>query len=354
MGNEVKKLGFGIIGSGNIGPFHAEAIANIEEAELRAVSDVVEERAKGLAAKYKADFYSDYKKLVERKDVEVVNICAPSGMHEEMALAAANDGKHVIIEKPLEITLPKCDRIIENCRKKKVKLCVIFPSRFTQATTGLKEVINKGRFGKLVLGDAYIKWYRSQEYYDSGGWRGTWKVDGGGALMNQSIHSVDLLQWMMGSVESVFAYSETLLRNIEVEDTAVALLRFKNGALGVIEGTTSVYPGLDARIEIHGEKGSVILEGKKVKFWEFMDQVEEDEKMRMIGQEDTSSGAKDPTKFMTSESHRLQILDMVKAIRNDSQPLVDGIEGRKAVEIILAVYESAKKGGVVKLPLGNL
>jgi predicted dehydrogenase len=213
----MKKLGFGIIGSGNIGPFHAEAISHIEEAELKAVSDVVEERAKELAEKYRVDFYADYNKLLEREDIAVVNICTPSGMHEEIALTSANAGKHLIVEKPLEITLEKCDRIIKSCEENKVKLCVIFPSRFGKATTKLKESIGKGRFGKLVLGDAYIKWYRSQEYYDSGGWRGTWKIDGGGALMNQSIHTVDLLQWMMGSVESVFAYSETLLRNIEVE-----------------------------------------------------------------------------------------------------------------------------------------
>ena len=178
-------------------------------------------------------------------ELDVVCICTPSGAHMEPAVQAARAGKHVVVEKPLEITLPRCDAIIAACDAAGVRLCTIFPSRFTPANLRLKEAIDLGRFGRLTLGDTHVKWWRTQQYYDSGGWRGTWQLDGGGALMNQAIHNVDLLYWLMGDVASITALTATLAHErIEVEDTAVAALRFKNGALGVIEAATSAYPGL--------------------------------------------------------------------------------------------------------------
>ncbi|MDD5686718.1 MAG: Gfo/Idh/MocA family oxidoreductase [Elusimicrobia bacterium] len=345
-----KVLGFGVIGCGNIGPFHMDAITQIKGAKLVAISDVVEPRVKELAKKYNVEGYLDYNKMLERKDIDVVNICTPSGLHIESALAAAKAGKHLIVEKPLEITLEKCDKIIKAANDNKVKLCVIFPSRFSFGVRKLKEAIEKDRFGKIVIGDAYIKWYRSQEYYDTGKWRGTWEMDGGGALMNQSIHTIDILQWMMGPVDEVTAYAGTLLRKIKVEDTAVALLKFKNNAFGVIEGTTAVYPGFDNRLEIYGEKGSVVLVGTNVEAWEFIDKIEEDEQIK-AAKKKTSSGASDPVKSITSEGHMIQIQDMVDAINNNKTPMVDGYEGRKAVELVLAIYKSAKEKKQIRLPL---
>jgi len=343
------KLGFAVVGCGNIGPFHAEAIAHIEEAELRAVCDVVAKNAEQMAEKYHADSYSDLEEVLKRDDVDIMNICLPSGMHEEAAVAAAEAGKHLVIEKPLDITLEKCDRIIEASERNNVKLAVIFPSRFGEPFLRARQAIDEGRFGKLVLGDAQVKWYRSHEYYDSGGWRGTWEMDGGGALMNQSIHSIDCLQALMGDVESVYARCETLVRKIEVEDTAVAVLKFTNGALGIIEGATSIYPGLDARIGIHGENGSAVLEAGNLVAWEFTDKRDED--ATALERKKESSGAKDPTKFIDWKGHHAQLADMVKAVKEDRKPIVDGYEGRKAVEIIVAVYKSARDGTPVELPL---
>jgi len=345
------ELRFAIIGTGNIGPFHADAIAKIDGAKLVAVADIVEERAKQLADKYNADAYMDYEKMLERDDIDVVNICTPSGMHMESALKAAENGKHLIVEKPLDITLGKCDRIINACRKNNLKLCVIFPKRFQLAVQKTKEAIKQGRFGKLVFVNGACKEFRSQEYYDSGKWRGTWALDGGGALMNQSIHTIDTLYYLAGDVSNIYAYTATLARNIEVEDTAVAAFKLRNGALGIITGTTSIYPGYDSVISIHGEKGSVVINGEKIEKWDFKTPKEGDKEIKEIGRDNTSSSANDPIKQMSSEGHMLQITDMVEAIRTDRQPKINGEEGRKAVEIIIGIYRSQKEKREITFPI---
>ncbi|MCD6231562.1 Gfo/Idh/MocA family oxidoreductase [Candidatus Aerophobetes bacterium] len=342
-----KELGFGVIGCGVITPWHIYGIIHTEGAKLIAVSDMVEERAKKVAQENKVDWYSDYRKMLERDDIDVVNICTPSGTHGEIAIEAAKAGKHIIVEKPMEITLEKCDEMISACRKANVKLEVIFQSRFLPSVKKLKKAINEGKLGKLVLGDMYNKWYRSQEYYDSGKWRGTWKLDGGGALMNQAIHGVDLLQYIMGPVDSLYAYTKTLARKIEVEDTATAVVNFKNGALGVIEATTSVYPGFSRKLEIHGERGTVIIEDEKITRWEFQG---EKSKIKEETEEKKTGTSAKPT-AMGKEGHRVQIEEMVKAIRENREPLVNGEEGRKAVEIILGIYKSSRTGRSIKFPL---
>ena len=223
----------------------------------------------------------DYNEMLKRPDLDVVCICTPSGAHRDPAVAAAKAGKHVIVEKPLEITLDRCDDIIQACDESGVRLCAIFNSRFTEGSQLVKKTIESGRFGVLTLGDAYIKWFRTQEYYDSGGWSGTWALDGGGALMNQSIHAIDLLQYFMGPVKAVQAFTDTMTHErIEVEDVAVAALRFENGALGVIEGTTTVYPGLLKKLEISGNKGTVTLEDEDIIRWEFDPDLPEDAEIR--------------------------------------------------------------------------
>ena len=241
-------LGFGIIGCGMISKFHAKAIAEVPNAQLVGCFDMVPEAAERLAAETGCKAYRDLRSLLKNPDVQVVTIGTPSGAHLEPAVAAARAGKHVIVEKPLEITLKRCDKIIEECGKAGVVLSTIFPSRFHESARLIKGAIEGGRFGRLTIGDAYVKWYRTQQYYDSGAWRGTWKFDGGGALMNQAIHSVDLLAWLMGPVAEISSFTAMLAHErIEVEDVAMATLRFANGALGVIEATTAAYPGAETR-----------------------------------------------------------------------------------------------------------
>ena len=226
-----------------------------------------------------------------------MTIGTPSGAHMEPAVAAAEAGKHVIVEKPLEITLKRCDAIIASCEKNNVKLSAIFPSRFHDSSIELKRAVDAGRFGRLTLGDAYVKWFRTQAYYDSGAWRGTWELDGGGALMNQAIHSVDLLTWLMGPVVEITAHMATLAHErIAVEDTAVATLRFANGALGVIEASTAAYPGYLKRIEIHGSEGSAAMEEEDVVAWDFAKKARGDDAVQqaMASRISTGGGASDP------------------------------------------------------------
>src|SRR5947209_4563777 len=228
-------LGFALVGCGMIAAYHVRALAEVPGARVAALVSRQLDRAQQFRQQLGLDaaIYDNLAAALARPDVHAVIICTPSGAHLEPAVAAAAAGKHVVVEKPLEITLARCDKLISACRKHAVKLSTIFPSRFSPANRALKEAIDEGRFGKLTLGDSYVKWWRTQQYYDSGGWRGTWKLDGGGAYMNQAIHNVDLLQWFMGEVAEVTAFTATLAHErIEVEDTGVAAVRFRNGALG--------------------------------------------------------------------------------------------------------------------------
>ena len=269
----------------------------------------------------------------------------------EPAVQAAQAGKHVLIEKPLEITTERCDAIIDACEKAGVKLGVTFQSRFHESSQLMKKAIDSGRFGTVTMGDAYVKWYRSQEYYDSGAWRGTWNLDGGGALMNQAIHSVDLLVWLMGDVAEISAMTATLTHErIEVEDVAVANLKFKSGALGVIEATTTAFPGSLKRIEISGSHGTAILEEEDIKMWQFAEQTAEDDEIRkrMEGRTDSGGGAADPS-AINHHGHTMVFEEVIASINENRTPLVSGQEGRRSVEVIRAIYESAKTGKVVKL-----
>src|SRR5262245_51137551 len=276
--------GVAIVGCGMIARFHARALAEIPGAAIVAVADSDVPRAHKLAGELGlgADrVYAELPPLLARRDVDIVIVATPSGVHMEPAVAAANAGKHVVVEKPLEITLERCDRIIEACDRNRVQLCTIFPSRFADANRALKNAVDAGRFGRLTLGETTCKWWRPQSYYDEGGWKGTRALDGGGALMNQAIHNVDLLLWMMGPVKLVTGFTATLAHErIEVEDTAIACLRFTSGALGVIEATTSVYPGFPKTIAVHGDRGSVVVEQEDVLRWEFAAETEEDRAIR--------------------------------------------------------------------------
>jgi predicted dehydrogenase len=267
------------------------------------------------------------------------------------AVASAEAGKHVVVEKPLEISLDRCDRIIDACDKRGVKICTIFPSRFGDANQALKAAVAAGRFGRLTLAETTCKWWRPQKYYDEGGWKGTLALDGGGALMNQAIHNVDLLQWIMGRVTQVSAFTATLAHErIEVEDTAVACLRFANGALGVIQATTSVFPGFPKTIAVHGNRGTVVIEQDDVMRWDIDPETAEDRalKRRFVKKTGGSGGSSDPA-AISHIGHARQLGDFVQAIEADRQPLVDGREGRRAVEIIAAIYRSEKCGQAISL-----
>lgn len=346
--------GFGIVGCGMISSFHARAIADVRGAKLAACCDTRAESADRFAAEHHCRAYHTLDDMLSDPAVDVVTIATPSGLHMAPAVAAAQAGKHVIVEKPLEVTLKKCDRIIRACETNGVRLSTVFPSRFHDASVRLKRAVDAGRFGRLTLGDSYVKWFRTQQYYDSGAWRGTWALDGGGALMNQAIHSVDLLAWLMGPVKEVCAHTALLAHErIEVEDTAVATLRFANGALGVIEATTAAYPGYLKRIEIHGSDGTAVLEEEDLKAWDFAKPAKEDKSIlaEMKRAKSGGGGAADPS-AIGHHGHARQFTDVLAAIRQDRPPAIDGREGRRSVEIIQAIYKSAELGGkVVKLPL---
>ncbi|WZO96760.1 Gfo/Idh/MocA family oxidoreductase [Isosphaeraceae bacterium EP7] len=349
------KHGIGIIGCGMIAEFHTRAINEIEAASVVAAFSRSEANGAKIATMSDGDcrVYDDLDRMLDHPGLDVVCVCTPSGAHLDPAVKAATAGKHVVVEKPLEITLPRCDAIIEACDRAGVRLCTIFPSRFTPANVALKAAIDTGRFGRLTLGDTHVKWWRTQEYYDSGGWRGTWDLDGGGALMNQAIHNVDLLQWLMGDVAAVQAMTATLVHErIEVEDTAVASIRFKNGALGVIEAATSAFPGLLKRTEIHGDRGSARVEQDDITLWTFAEHGEGDDAIRLsiAGGTGFAAGASDP-RAIGHAGHREQLADFLDSIDRGVPAAVDGREGRKSVEIIRAIYESARTGAAVHLPL---
>lgn len=348
-------VGFGIVGTGMISHFHAKAIQAIPGARVAGCFNQSPEKAAGFASEYGGTAWSSLDEMLASPEVQIVNVCTPSGSHLEPAVAAAEAGRHVVVEKPLEISLKRCDRIIEACRANGVKLCTIFPSRFSPANIALKEAISGGRFGRLTLADSYVKWWRSQEYYDGGGWRGTWALDGGGAYMNQAIHNVDLLYWLMGDIVEVCGFTGTLAHErIEVEDTGVACVRFAGGAIGVLEATTAAWPGLQKKTEIHGSQGTVIVEQDSILKWDFAAELPEDAALRarLGAGSSTSGGASDP-KAISFVGHQLQLEDFILAIHEGRAPKVDGAEGRRSVEIILAIYQSAWTGKSVQLPLAG-
>lgn len=347
--------GCAIVGCGMIAQFHVRALKEIPGAEVKALVSRSIENAQRLRDKEALDctVTTRLQDVLVRDDVDVVIVTTPSGAHMEPAIAAADHGKHVVVEKPLEITLERCDMIIEACDRNQVKLCTIFPSRFHDANVELKKAVEAGRFGRLTLGETTCKWWRSQQYYDEGGWKGTKALDGGGALMNQAIHNVDLLLWMMGPATHIAGFTATLAHErIEVEDTAVACLRFANGALGVIEATTSVFPGLPKTIGVHGDQGTVVIEQEDILRWDFAKALPEDEqiKERFAKKIGASGGASDPA-AISHEGHRRQLADFFAAIAEGRPPLVDGREGRRSVEVILAIYRSTVTGSAVELPL---
>ena len=347
-----KKYGFGIIGTGSIAAVHATAISSLDNAKLVACFNINGEHSDAFAKEYGIRSYHDIDSFLADSDVDIVTVTTPSGAHLEPALAAIEAKKKaVIVEKPLEITKARCEKMIEAAKANGVMLAGIFQSRFHEVARLIKKAIDDGRFGRISIIDAQIKWYRTQDYYDSVGWHGTWKMDGGGALMNQGIHAIDLLRWFGGDVSRVSSLCSTIgHERIEVEDTAGAVLEFKSGAIGVIEGTTASFPGFLKRVEISGTDGSVVLEEESLKFWQFRNETPEDEEIRKKYSDFTSTGggASDP-KAIGFHGHALAFGNVIASLDAGVQPEIPGEEAMKAVELIEAVYKSSRDGGWVWL-----
>lgn len=333
-----RKIKFAILGCGRISQAHFDAIENAPNAELAAVCDIVEEKAKAAAKKNGLQiWYTDLEKMLKNEEIDVVNICTPSGMHCDNVVVAAGYGKNILCEKPLDITKEKVDLMIKTCRDKGVLLGGIFQRRASSAANYTRDIVKEGTLGRIVLADASLKYYRSQEYYDSDSWRGTWEFDGGGALMNQGIHGIDMLQWMAGDIESVTAKCSTLARDIEVEDTAVIIVKFKHKGLGIIEGSTAVNPGQDTIFSVQGDKGTISFGDKGFYIWK-VDGQEEPPKIT------ENLGGLNCGWSLDYSGHTYQIEDMAEAILNGEEPMIPGEEARKAVDIILAIYESSRTG----------
>jgi len=340
---------FGIIGAGMIGRFHAKAITDMTGGTLHSVFDLNLERAEALAADFGAKAYSDMNAFLADENLDIVTVGTPSGAHLDPTLAALNAGKHAIVEKPLEVTTERIDQLMDAAQKSGKTLAAVLNRRFHPGMDAFKKASTEGRFGTLASASAYIKWYRDQAYYDSAGWRGTWALDGGGALMNQSIHTVDALLYLAGPVKRVTANTALLAHErIEVEDHCVALLEFENGARGVIEASTCTWSkdGHPARVQLSGTEGSVFLADEAFESWDFQNEKPEDEEIRsslMKGQE-AGLGANDPSAINTYQ-HQRNFEEVVTAIHEGREPTTSANESRKAVELIQAIYESAKNDG---------
>jgi len=365
MAGSPEVLGFGIVGCGVIAPTHADVLASIPNARLVAATDVVPEKASAFARKYGASAEPDLGTLLARDDVDVITVCVPSGLHAEVAVRAAQAGKHLVVEKPIDITVEAADRIIAAARGAGVTLTVISQHRFDPGVLRARELVDQGRLGRLVLGEATVKWYRSQAYYDSAEWRGTWALDGGGALMNQAVHYVDLLRWMMGPVDEVSALCTTQTHSMEAEDVALATVRFSSGAVGMLQASTSVYPGFPERLEISGTAGTVVVEAGVVRHEELLDErgevgaygstVKALPETPAIGSTttgDVASGAADPA-AIGGNAHRAQIVDFLDALSSGRPPAMTGEAARDAVAVIRAVYASAREGRPVRPEQGR-
>lgn len=349
-----KTYGFGVIGAGFIGGVHGDAIRSMPNAKLVACADTFEASGKKFGEKFGCDSYTDVAEMLKRDDIDVVSIATPSGMHMESAVAAAEAGKHALVEKPLDITLDRIDEILEAHDKAGTTVGGIFNGRFYATAQMFKKAVDAGRFGKMTFGLAYGPWWRSQQYYDEGGWKGTVKYDGGGAYMNQGIHTVDLLQWLMGPIKRVSAKVDMLAHeNIEVEDTGAAVVEFASGAIGVMACAASMFPGHFRIVEIGGDKGTVAMADSKFFFWQFAEETDEDKKVReeYLAFPGVGIGASDPAAGVTGDLHVPNFADFLEALDEGRDPLVSGPESRKSVEVILAIYKSSETGRPVELPL---
>lgn len=343
---------YALIGCGRIATNHIKAVIN-NKLELVAVCDIIPEAMENLLNKHELlseeniKRYTDYKQMIAENDIELVSIATDSGEHAKIALYCIDRGINVIIEKPIAMSITDADEIVTRAKKNNVKVSACHQNRFNVAVQEMRGALEKGRFGKLSHGSIHVRWNRNKDYYDQATWRGKWASDGG-ALMNQCIHGIDLLRWMLGSeVDEVYGVTRQQFHHyLEAEDVGVAVIKFKNGAIGTVEGTVNVYPrNLEETLYLFGEKGTVKLGGtstNNIDVWDFLEEEEADQK---------NQGLKEATSNVYGNGHTSLFADMIDAIENNRQPYVDAEEGRNALEMVLAIYKSQKTGKPVKLPL---
>ncbi|HMG97017.1 MAG TPA: Gfo/Idh/MocA family oxidoreductase [Gemmatimonadaceae bacterium] len=334
-----------LVGCGRISKNHLEAIDQIDGLELVAVCDTDPERAERVGTHWKVKHFTSYEKMLKETKADVVTIATPSGLHAEQGVAAAQAGKHVVMEKPMAISLTGADALVHACDKAEVQLFVVKQNRLNPPVQLLKRAVDRNRFGRIYMASCTVHWARPQEYYDQAPWRGTWEFDGG-AFMNQASHYVDLIQWVMGPVESVMAKTATLARRIETEDSGIAILKFRSGALGSIQVTMLAYPrNLEGSLTILGEKGSAKIGGtavNKIEHWEFAEYDEDDKLVE-------AANTNPPNVY--GLGHQGYYRNVLSVLRGEAKPDTDGRAGRKSLELILGIYESAKTGREVPLPL---
>jgi UDP-N-acetyl-2-amino-2-deoxyglucuronate dehydrogenase len=330
-------VGFAVVGAGLVGPRHAEFATKAEGAALRVVCDLREDRGRPLAEQFGAEWVPDFREVVRREDVDVVTVCLPTALHLDVAAAAAEAGKHVMVEKPLELDVARARRLIEVCRRSGVRLAAVFNRRFVYGTRRTREVVRNGDLGRLLVADMRFKAWRPQSYYSESGWRGTWDREGGGALINQGIHGVDLLTWIAGPIRRVAGHARHLRHDIEADDTTMAVAEFESGALGVIECTTSVTPRQGDWLEFHGERGSILLANYKIAEWQL---------------EHVEPGAPHPEETLlpgyekgVDLGHFLQVQDMADAVAQDRDPAVTGEDALHSLAVVQAIYQSERRGG---------
>lgn len=339
-----RQLGFAVVGCGAIAPAHAEAV-QANGCRVAGFLDERHERAEAMAARFGARAYRALEAVLDDPSVDAVTIATPSGLHADVAVPAARAGKHVLVEKPIDVTLERGQAIVDAARDADVRLSVVSQHRFDDSTIAVHEAIQQGRLGRIGFAQAQVLWHRTQAYYDADEWRGTWRLDGGGALMNQSIHSIDLLRHLAGEVETVRAMTGLVgHERIEVEDLGIAAVRFRSGALGAIVGTTAAYPGFGTRIEIYGERGAARIEDDRL----VVLGEGGPEAAAPLGVHGSATPSADPATGL-GEGHRRQVADFIDAIRESHPPLVDGAEGLRTLALVLAIYEAAREGREVTL-----
>ncbi len=341
--------GVALAGAGMVSAAHADSILELDSTDLKIVYSRTEKRAKSFAENYSVPWTCDYDEILKREDVDIVDITTAPWRHADMGIAAANAGKHVIVEKPMDVSLKKCDELITACRKNKVKLSVIFQNRYKKSIRRVKEYIDSGGLGRLLYASGHVKWFRPQEYYDGDDWRGRRETEGGGVIFGQAGHSLDLMLWLFGPAEEVFANITTtpVHKNIDVENLGSVSMKFRNGALGTLEASTSLYPGMPERLELHGTRGTIVIEQGRITMWDIKDAGPDDAPGDV--EEDTGTGARDPMAFPITW-HKLQIDDMRRAIEEDREPEINGEEGRRLNEICRYIYESSEKNIPVRIP----
>ncbi|NLF15209.1 MAG: Gfo/Idh/MocA family oxidoreductase [Anaerolineaceae bacterium] len=335
---------FGLIGCGRVAPRHAQSLIQLPETQLVSVADIREDRARRFSAEYGAQAYTDYHDMLARPDIDAVTVCVPSGLHAQVAIDVLQAGKHVLVEKPIALNLADADRMIATAREAGLRLGVVLQNRYNSPVQQVRTLIDQGRLGKLYLGSVCVRWYRPQSYYEDG-WHGTLSMDGG-ALMNQSIHHLDALQWFMGPVASVYAYTATLAHTMESEDVGVAVVRFRSGALATVEGSTLTWPqNLEGSVALFGKRGSVKIGGtalSRITLWKVDGELEREAEIL------TGQRVDPPTVY--GYSHREVIHDFARALLDGREPSTPGPEARKSLALVLAIYESARTGREVQLP----